>query len=386
MKIYPSIEKELISSLSYLFHNKASSTQVVRYAFKRNKKWGAKDRRIFSEIFFDVVRFFNGFSEFLGKNLVHSPKLSDGDFKAIIEFYLDKEKRKEVQMKNPQQMVHKDLLNEIKNNFNCQNLTDNYLQSCLTLAPVFLRVNLSKTNAEELIQSLRREGVRASKVSEFSEYGLKLFERKNVLQLETYKAGYFEIQDGASQDVAPFLEPIGVSRVADTCAGAGGKTLHLLDLMKGRGRILALDIAERRLEELRKRSKRLGFQNIETRVIKNNKTLKRLSKSFDRVLIDAPCSGTGTFRRKPEGKMHFRKERLNELIEIQKNILSLHSELVKPGGLLVYATCSILKSENEDQIESFISQNSNFKLIESKTNAMGENDFDGFFMSKLQRR
>ena len=382
MKIYPSIEKELVSSLSYLFHNKASSTQVVRYTFKKNKKWGSKDRRIFSEFFFDVVRFFGGFSELVGKNLMNSVKLSDEDFKSIVKIYLNEGERAKVREKNPRSMVHEDLLNELKNNFKNKDLIDEYLLSCLTIPSVFLRLNTSKTSAKELIQVLKDEGVESSYVSDSC---LELSERKNVLQLDSYKSGLFEVQDGASQDVAPFLEPEGAHRVVDTCAGAGGKTLHLSDLMNGQGKVLALDISERRLEELRKRSKRSGFQNIETRVIKNNKTLKRLNESFDRVLIDAPCTGTGTFRRKPEGKLHFRKRRLFELIETQKEILSLHSKLLRSGGLLVYATCSILKSENEDQVNNFIAENRNFKLIQSKFNAMGENGFDGFFMSKLQR-
>ena len=382
MRIYPSIQKELVSSLSYLFHNRASSTQVVKYTFKRNKKWGAKDRRAFSEIFFDVVRYFGGFSEFVGKDLIHSKELADEDFEAIIELYLDEEKRREVQEQKANQMVHNELLEEINNSFKDQKLIDDYLETTLTIPPVFLRVNLSKTNAEDLIANLEQEGVEAFKVSSFC---LRLSERKNVLQFKSYKEGHFELQDGASQDVAPFVEPSGASRVADTCAGAGGKTLHLADLMNGNGRVLALDISERRLEELKKRSKRTGFQNIETRVIKNNKTLKRLSESFDRVLVDAPCTGTGTFRRKPEGKIHFRKERLNELLKTQEEILALHSKLVKPGGFLVYATCSILKSENQDQVDNFLAQNQNFKLVESKTNAMGERDFDGFFMSKIQK-
>jgi 16S rRNA (cytosine967-C5)-methyltransferase len=382
MKIYPSIEKELISSLSYLFENKASSSKVVLYAFKKNKKWGSRDRKAFSEIFFDVVRYFGGFSEVLGKDLIHAQELTDEDFANIVEAYLDEDKRQSVQTLSPAEAVHKDLYRELKDTFNNHELITEYLQSCLSIPPVFLRVNCSKITAKELKSQLLKEGV---EVESMTDSCLKLLIRKNVLQLESYKSGYFEIQDGASQEVAPFLELNGALRIADTCAGAGGKSLHISDLLKGRGRVLALDISERRLDELKKRAKRSGFHNIETRVIKNNKTLKRLSESFDRVLIDAPCSGTGTFRRKPEGKLHFRKEKLNEYIKSQKEILALHSKLLKPGGLLVYATCSVLKSENEDQVKSFLDENEQFKLIEMKSNAMGDRDFDGFFMAKMQK-
>ena len=382
MNIFPSIKQELTSSLSYLFHNKASSTQVVRYTFKKNKKWGSRDRKVFSEVFFDIVRFLGGYSEFVGKDLLHAQELNDDDFQKVVEAYLDDELRSKAESQEPKVMAHKDLLIEVEKNFNNQELSRGYFEECLTIPSVFLRVNTSKVSSGKLVELLEEEGVSTNEISESC---LELPVRKNVLQLSAYKSGLFEVQDGASQGVAPFLELGKKSRVADTCAGAGGKALHMADLMNGQGRVLALDISERRLEELKKRSKRSGFQNIETRVIKNNKTLKRLSGSFDRVLIDAPCSGTGTFRRKPEGKIHFRKERLDELVPTQKEILASHSKLLKPGGLLVYATCSVLKVENELQVESFLKENESFELVEQKTNSMGENGFDGFYMAKLKK-
>jgi 16S rRNA (cytosine967-C5)-methyltransferase len=387
MKLYPSIKKELVFSLSYLFYNQASATQVVRYTFKKNKKWGAKDRRTYSEIFFDIVRYWGGFSEVLEKDLIHSTDLEDEDIEDMIDFYLEEDSLERLKKTKLDDIAHKELLEEVKNSFDSQQLTNKYLSRLLTKPSVFLRANLSKTSVPTLIDQLLAEGIEAEAVSDNkgAEGCIKLTERKNVLQTEPYKNGLFEIQDGASQDVAPFLEVKGSSRVADTCAGAGGKSLHLSDLMEGKGRILALDVSERRLEELKKRSKRSGFQNIETRVIKNNKTLKRLSESFDRVLIDAPCSGTGTFRRKPAGKMHFRKAKLQEYLATQKDILDLHSKLVKLEGLMVYATCSVLKAENEDQISNFLKRNQNFELVESQTNFMGDREFDGFFMSKLKR-
>ena len=382
MKLYPSIKRELISSLSYLFYNQTSATQVVRYTFKKNTKWGSKDRRTYSEIFFDIVRYWGGFSEVLGKDLIHSEDLEDKDFEEMIDFYLEDDSLEKLKSTKLEDIVHADLLEEVKKSFNNQRLIDKYLSRLLTSPYVFLRTNESKITTEKLVDQLVDGGIDAESVSGGC---IKLLKRQNVLQTEPYKNGFFEIQDGASQDVAPFLEAKGSSRVADTCAGAGGKSLHLSDLMRGKGRILALDISERRLEELKKRSKRSGFQNIETRVIKNNKTLKRLGESFDRVLIDAPCSGTGTFRRKPAGKLHFRKSKLQEYLTVQKEILDLHSKLVKVDGLIVYATCSVLKAENEEQIESFLKRNPNFELIESQSNFMGDREFDGFFMSKLKR-
>ncbi len=175
-------------------------------------------------------------------------------------------------------------------------------------------------------------------------------------------------------------------RVIDACAGAGGKSLHMAALMKNKGKILCLDTEERKLIELKKRSKRNGISIIETKTIDSTKVIKRLAESADLVLLDVPCSGLGVIRRNPDAKWKLKKERIEELIKIQADILSSYSNMVKKGGKLIYVTCSILPSENELQIKKFIeSHKDQYKLIEEKTISPAESGFDGFYMAKLIR-
>ena len=171
-------------------------------------------------------------------------------------------------------------------------------------------------------------------------------------------------------------------RVIDACAGAGGKTLHLASLMENKGTIIAMDTEAWKLEELRKRAKRNGIHNIDTRVIEG-KTIKRLKESADAVLLDVPCSGLGVLKRNPDAKWKLNLKFIEELKEIQYNILTKYSSMVKPGGKLVYATCSILPSENELQVNKFLKENPNFKLVrEHNTDPITE-ECDGFYMALL---
>ena len=200
-------------------------------------------------------------------------------------------------------------------------------------------------------------------------------------------------------------------QVADICAGAGGKSLVLADIMKNQGRILSLDINQKRLKQARLRFKRAGVHNVETRVVDLNWSTKGLEKKFDLVLIDAPCSGIGTWARSPDSRFNFNKKKLAELINIQSELLLKGSTMVAPGGKLAYVTCSFLPEEGVDQIEKFkISVNSDFSEIDmsnmwndnfSLTNSFqypfdggkksittnpAIHKMDGFFISMFQRK
>ena len=200
-----------------------------------------------------------------------------------------------------------------------------------------------------------------------------------------FKEGLFEVQDASSQLVAPYLDVKPGQRVIDTCAGAGGKTLHLASLMENKGQIIALDIYAHKLKELKKRAKRDGAHNIETRPIESSKTIKKLKNSADRVLIDAPCSGLGVLKRNPDSKWKMQPEFIDRIRETQAEILDNYSSFVKNGGKLVYATCSILPSENEKQIELFLANHPEFKLIEDKKVSPVKSGFDGFYMALMER-
>jgi len=175
----------------------------------------------------------------------------------------------------------------------------------------------------------------------------------------------------------------GSLKVADCCAGAGGKTLHLAALMGGKGKIVAMDIYPQKLDELARRAKRNGAFNIETRLIET-KYLKRQRGSFDKVLIDAPCSGLGVLRRNPDTKWKLTPEFLDQIRQTQAQILEQYSQLVKDGGQLVYATCSVLPSENQQQVQHFLQSEAGkrFALIEEHPISATEG-YDGFYMAKL---
>jgi len=174
-------------------------------------------------------------------------------------------------------------------------------------------------------------------------------------------------------------------RVVDACAGAGGKTLHLASLMENKGQLIALDIYEKKLEDLKKRAKRNGVHNVDTRLITSTKIIKKLNNTADRLLIDAPCSGLGVIRRNPDSKWKLQPEQIERLKETQAEILDNYSQIVKVGGKMVYATCSILPSENEMQVEKFLENHNEFRLLSERKISPAQSGFDGFYMALLEK-
>lgn len=247
----------------------------------------------------------------------------------------------------------------------------------------FIRCNTLKGDRDALASRLSAEGVVTRSVKDIKT-ALEVTSSCALFRTECFKEGLFEQQDAGSQLIAPFCEVKPHQRVIDACAGAGGKTLHLAALMQGRGQLIALDTAKWRLDELKKRAKRAGAFNIEVRHIDSSKVIKRLDKQGDCVLIDAPCSGTGVLRRTPDGKWRDSTAYIKELRQIQADILKRYSKMVKPGGLLVYSTCSILPSENVEQVKAFLTANPEFTLVEDKQ-LLPSMGYDGFYMAKMRR-
>jgi 16S rRNA (cytosine967-C5)-methyltransferase len=203
--------------------------------------------------------------------------------------------------------------------------------------------------------------------------------------LKSFHEGRFEVQDAASQMVAPFVDVAPGMRVIDACAGAGGKSLHLAALMNNKGRLIALDVAGWKLDELRRRARRAGVSNLETRLIDSPKVIKRLAESADRVLLDVPCSGLGVLKRNPDTKWKLTEKQLEEIGRQQEEILNAYCTMVRPGGDLIYATCSILPSENEKRISAFLERRGGmFERVEEKR-LWPSDGFDGFYMVRLRR-
>jgi 16S rRNA (cytosine967-C5)-methyltransferase len=231
-------------------------------------------------------------------------------------------------------------------------------------ASIDLRVNLLKADWETARRALAAEGV-AAQPTPWSPVGLRLAERVPLGGLSAFKEGLVEVQDEGSQITALLADARPGMRVVDFCAGAGGKTLALAAGMANRGKLVACDVSAHRLERAVRRLRRAGVGNAERRVLtsERDKWVKRHAGGFDRVLIDAPCLGTGTWRRNPGDKWRVTPEDLVSLIVRQQEILRSAARLVRPGGRLVYATCSVLREENEEQAEAFLSAEPEFLVV-----------------------
>jgi 16S rRNA (cytosine967-C5)-methyltransferase len=231
-------------------------------------------------------------------------------------------------------------------------------------APVDLRVNLLKADRAAARRALAAEHVSAEPTP-LSPVGLRLSERAPLAGLAAFREGLIEVQDEGSQIAALLVDARPGMRVVDFCAGAGGKTLALAAGMANRGKLVACDVSERRLERAARRLRRAGVGNVERRALasERDKWVKRHAGGFDRVLVDVPCLGTGTWRRNPDAKWRTRPEDLAELVLRQQQILSSAARLVRPGGRLIYVTCSLLHEEDEAQAEALLAAEPDFTVL-----------------------
>lgn len=270
-------------------------------------------------------------------------------------------------------------------------------------AALDLRVNTIKANRDDVITELAKAPIRAVPTP-FAPLGLRILQKPALQNLPLFKEGAIEVQDEGSQILAQIVGAKRGEMVVDFCAGAGGKTLALGAAMRNTGRLYAFDISEKRLAKLKPRLARSGLSNVHTIQIAHEKDakIKRLAGKIDRVLVDAPCSGLGTLRRNPDVKWRQSLEGLAELNVKQASILASAARMVKPGGRLVYATCSILDEENEGIVQDFLANHPDYVLVpmhqvlqEQKID-MAMQDYlkmlphkhhtDGFFAAVLERK
>ena len=231
-------------------------------------------------------------------------------------------------------------------------------------ASLDLRVNTLIAKRNEVLATLSKDGIEAQ-ITPYSPIGIRLVRKSTINQHDLFLAGKIEVQDEGSQLLGYLLEPKRRDIVVDFCAGAGGKTLMMGVLMRSKGRIYAFDVSEKRLNNLKPRLKRSGLSNLYPRLISNENDIKvkRLTGKIDRVLVDAPCSGLGTLRRNPDLKFRQSPRSIERAKCKQVAILSSSSNLLKPGGRLVYATCSFLPEENQEIIEGFLASHTQFTLL-----------------------
>ncbi len=312
---------------------------------------------------------------FCGEGL-YSPTVLNQEEKAFLSYL--PEIKEEILSLEDRLNIPAFLIDPLKNVF--EEKFEEEMKALLQEAPLDLRVNTLKTSRQEVMNLLETQGVPFEETKP-SPVGLRLKARTYILESDAYKKGLIEIQDAGSQ-VLPFMCDVhpGMT-VLDFCAGAGGKTLGLAALMQNKGKIFACDIDERRLKNAKDRLKRAGAHNTTLHLLEaeGDKWLKRHKSFFDRILLDVPCSGTGTWRRNPDMKWRITPADIERLQKQQQGILDQAEKLLKPGGLLIYATCSFLKEENEYQIEKFLEAHPTYSLRPFREiwQNIGESTFGG---------
>jgi len=396
MRLHRGTSEAVVQSLKLIFEENRYADKVIEKVLKQNSRWGARDRRFIAETTYDIVRWYRWFRE-LGQvkgndfwRLLGVWCILSGvdlpawdEFKGLSADAVLSAEKKNVYSRKVRESVP-DWLDELGEAELGAEKWQTELSALNELAPVVLRTNTLKISKAELQARLAEDGIGTTSLAEFPD-ALVLEERQNIFGSPAFKEGMFEVQDAGSQAISPFLRVAHGMRVIDACAGAGGKTLHLAALMKNKGRIVAMDTEQWKLDELQKRARRAGVSNMEAKVIESGKTIKRLANSADRLLLDVPCSGLGVLKRNPDAKWKLSLDFITKIRELQQHILHDYCEMLKPGGLLLYSTCSILPSENENQIRGFLAEKPGFELVEER-HLFPSQGFDGFYMALISRK
>jgi 16S rRNA (cytosine967-C5)-methyltransferase len=369
MRLHRGTSEAVIQALDAIFDGKRYADKVIEKVLKQNPKWGARDRRFIAETTYDIVRWYlllKRITEAKGDDywkllaawcILHGIDLPAWDeFKGVSVSKVKSEEMKARSVRKARESIP-DWLDELGEK-ELGKLWEKELQSLNEEADVVLRVNTLKIPKRDLQERLGEEGVDTYDIKEFPD-ALVLEERQNVFGTASFKDGLFEVQDAASQLIAPFMRIEPGMRVIDACAGAGGKTLHLAALMKNKGRIVAMDVEQWKLDELQKRARRAGVSNMETRFIESSKTIKRLENSADRLLLDVPCSGLGVLKRNPDAKWKLSLDFIEKVKALQLHILKQVQHFLK---------------EHEEK----------FELLEEKRSWPSEG-FDGFYMALIKR-
>ncbi|MGF1558755.1 MAG: RsmB/NOP family class I SAM-dependent RNA methyltransferase [Flavobacteriaceae bacterium] len=403
MKLHRNLVFAVIDALNLIFNEGEYADKVVQKVLKFDKRWGARDRGFIAETTYEMVRYKRLYAEIAEiKAPYDRPDLFRmwavwAVLKGIaIPDWKQLELTPERRIKGRFDELSKirkfreaipDWMDELCEKSLGEKLWTDEIAALNKPAEVILRTNTLKIDRETLRKTLLDEGIVAEPIKGYP-LALRLTERANVFVTESFKKGFFEVQDASSQLVAELLDVKPGHRVVDTCAGAGGKSLHLAALMENRGQLISMDIYVSKLKELKRRARRNGAHNIEPREIDSTKVFKKLYGTADRVLIDAPCTGLGVIRRNPDTKWKLEPDFLEEIKKTQQEIFRSYSKIVKDGGKLVYATCSILPQENNDQVKSFLAseEGASFSLVQEKKIYASKSGFDGFYMALLEKK
>ena len=394
------LSPEIFKTLRVIFWEKVYATKAIQITLKLHPDWEDNKRALFSETVYDLIRWWRPLWYILDRDPVPDEK----DLQKLITIYLFSKKGDLTALQKKRGLDADQAIQRIATTKNQRVLResipdwldhqgekelgsrwDAVIASLNKYPDLIIRVNTLKTTVKELTVFLRKEGIVAEPIN-WSPDALRIIEKTNVFRLSGFRAGLFEVQDAASQMVSRILDPQPGMRVVDACAGEGSKTLHLAALMKNKGKIIALDIQEWRLNEIRKRATKAGADTIETRMVTSSKVYKRMDGTADRLLLDVPCSGLGTLRRNPDIKWKLSSDDLKRLTILQQEILEKYCMITKPNGRMVYSVCSILPSEAEEQVVRFLKKHSDFLLLNEKRYWPETDGTDGFYVALIERK
>ena len=402
MKLHSNLLYGLFDCLNNTLNNKYYAHKSIELIFKKNKKWGSRDRSFVAEATYDIIRYLRLYDKLSNSNYSYTinniwkiislwlyfNSYLEPKFKELWEF--DKEEINKIKKILLKDRVYRESIPDWIDQLAIEEIGEKKwekeISSMNNKADLVLRINPLKTTKKNLIKKLYNQNIHSEEITDRPN-ALKVLKRVNIFKTIEFKLGFFELQDASSQLVAKFLDVNAKHKILDACAGAGGKALHIASILNNKGNIVATDIHEYKLQELKKRARRNGIHNITTKVI-DNKFLKKNKNKFDRVLIDAPCSGFGVIRRNPDSKWKLNPKDFNSILNDQIKILNDYSKLVNDNGIMLYVTCSIFPSENEKQIALFLSSEfgKKFKIIEEKKISPYESGFDGFYLAKLKKK
>src|SRR5690554_3883838 len=402
MKLHRNLVFATIDSLHLIFNENKQADKVLKSTLKRDKRWGARDRAFIAETTYDIVRWKRLYSEIAevrepfdrpnlfrlftvwatlnGIKIPEWKQFEDTPTRRIKGRFDELSKIRKYRESIP------DWMDELGEKELGKEIWTKELTAQNQQAQVVLRVNTLKTTKQKLRAQLMDLDIETVFDDKYPD-ALILKERANVFMTPLFKEGLFEVQDASSQKVVPLLDVKPGMRVVDACAGAGGKTLHIAAKMENKGQIIAMDLYESKQKQLKIRAKRNEVFNVEYRIIDSTKVIKKLHDKADRVLIDAPCSGLGVLKRNPDSKWKLQPEFIEKIKKTQEQVLADYSKMVKTGGKLVYATCSVLPSENEQQIKKFLKTEfgQNFRFIKDEKVLAHQSGFDGFYMCLMER-
>lgn len=399
-KLHRPLVNEVVNNLNVIFNQKKYADKVIEQSLRNNHTWGARDRAFIAENTYDIVRWIRLYQYCLtghqdmrplkqhqmfailaihfmikGVELPYWPEFDGINYQIVMQRRHEAMEIRKINQSIPNwldEMGQTELGNQWETEITALN----------QMAPFIIRVNTLKSTKRELIKNLADLKVEAQEIQGYDD-ALLILNKTNLFRTELFKEGHFEVQDASSQMVAQFLQIDGNNmRVIDACAGAGGKTLHIAALMQSKGKLISMDVEQWKLDELRKRGRRAGISNVEARLIEPN-TVTELTDFADRLLIDAPCSGLGVLKRNPDAKWKLQADFIENIKKTQFEILDKYHVMVKTGGKMVYVTCSIMPSENQHQVATFLANHSNFTLEKEEIVLPSVSGYDGFYMALM---